>query len=144
MTLNLLIMGLDDALRHVPQNKTYVISILPGTQRFYDEFFNAVDKPLYIRHQYRFDDITPRVGDGLLFNEDIATAIIQDFQRGRKDCLDLLVHCRQGISRSPAVAIALNDVFNLGHDTEALKEKYSEANWHVYDVLKKTGEKLLR
>src|SRR3989338_1330460 len=94
-----------------------------------------------------FDDDNPRswgkMGPAsITFNEEIADRLLEDFAKEGRTREVLLVHCTRGINRSPAVGIALNDIFNLGQDSGQLKATFPESNWFVYDTLRETAQKL--
>lgn len=98
--------------------------------------------PLYTIARYEFDDDVPgsytsKLPGSCLFTEDLAARILRDFQERGSDKETLLVHCLRGENRSPAVGIALNEIFHLGHDTAALKRKYPHLNQYIYDTLLK-------
>ena len=77
-----------------------------------------------------------------LFDGEIAERMLRDFERLRTGNLELLVHCTLGASRSPAVAMALNEIFGLGEDQQALLDRYGRSyNQYVYRVLQETAEK---
>lgn len=141
--MDLLIMNLIDAVQYEPKNKTYAIRIQSGLGHFNFELQNS---GLYTVVEYTFDDDWPgffgKIGsNSITFNEEIAHRIIADFKCQGLEHDTLLVHCSRGINRSPAVGIALNDIFELGHDTEGLKKKYPEANWFIYNTLIKAAKK---
>ncbi len=145
--MNLLIMNLFDAMDYVPTNSTYAIRIeSPPNSEFHTKPF-ALRYPLqksdlYTIVEYYFDDRTPDFGSGKLFDKKIAQRLLADFKELGLSKETLLVHCSRGKNRSPAVGIALNEIFNLGHDTKDLKQRYREANRHVYDVLLEVAKKL--
>lgn len=76
------------------------------------------------------------------FTEGLAEKILTEFNQHGRNCETLLVHCSRGENRGPAVAVALNEIFNLGHNTSLLKERYPEGRKHVYETLKKVAERL--
>jgi predicted protein tyrosine phosphatase len=137
--MDLHIFGLFDAITFEPVKPTYAIRLISG-KCYSEERKPLFDSTLYraIRF-YQFDDITPRAGRGILFTEAMARDILLDFTTQRSGIEALVVHCFFGKNRSPAVAMALNEIYGLGHDTDALKKKYNEANWYVYNLLKKTA-----
>ena len=137
--MKLLIMGQGEASVYQPDDKTYAIRIMMSHPAFRECVPPLQNLDLYTTREYVFDDITPDLGEGVLFEESMARQIIGDFSSDRDDCSTLLVHCARGINRSPAVAMALNDIFDLGHDTEKLKKKYSEANLYVYNLMRVVG-----
>ena len=137
--MDLHIFGLFDAIKFEPTKPTYAIRLISGKN------YPEERKPLFDSHLYRgincyqFDDITPRVGRGILFTEAMAGKILEEFIVQRLYVDALLVNCFFGKNRSPAVGIALNEIYGLGHDTDALKEQYNEANWYVYETLKRVA-----
>ena len=144
-SMNILIMGLEAALAHEPVNRTYVISI-PYSLDSFNQGFDLLSNPLYHIHRYRFDDVEPPGKSGVrragvLFTEGMAREIIEDFSQGRVGSIDLLVHCKNGKNRSPSVAMVLNELFELGADTGALKQKYPYYNKWVYEVMMKVGKR---
>ena len=80
-----------------------------------------------------FDDIcnepeTPEdLGNAVLFNEDMAHAIMRFVDDGK---FPLLVHCTAGISRSGAVGEVLNWYFNRYLETNTADEEDFEQNNH--------------
>jgi len=73
--------------------------------------------------------------------KDIADTLVQDFAESRNSVEALLVHCTRGRNRSPAVAIELNEIFGLGHNSEELKDKFNESNWEVYKTILESGQR---
>ena len=141
--MELLIMPLRIATLHVPHVKTYAIRIFSEFGLDHLTSMQKSDNWVSIE-RYVFDDVWPGMPGGLyprdvVFSEDIASRIIDDFMK-RKDISEaLLVHCSRGKNRSPAVAMALNEIFCLGHDTEELKKQYPDANWYVYETMLRKG-----
>lgn len=139
--MDLHIFGKWDAQKFQPAKPTYAIRIFSSYSQDFDKK-PLTDSPLYHRIvEQTFDDIWPDyLGVGfsnpIMFTEEMAASIIRDFSAHKDSIEALLVHCSRGINRSPAVALALNDIFGLGHDSVRLKAKYKEANWFVYDTLK--------
>jgi len=130
-------MGLPDAMDYQPNNSTYAIRIQSS---FINHQFGLKKSSLYTIVNYVFDNNWPGLHDevndkSITFNEDIAHNIITDFKRDGLDKRTLLVHCYNGTNRPPAVGIALNDIFNLGHDSDKLKREYHGYNRHIYDLL---------
>jgi len=128
-----------------PQKSTYVVRIFSSWHRAWDRQ-QIRDSSFYTRiREYIFDDVEPQSrtlkATEILFTPEIAQEIIQDFVLYKDSIEALVVHCSLGRNRSPAVAIALNEIFELGYDTKALKKQYNEANWHVYDTLITTAQK---
>ena len=140
--MELHILSLDEALRHTPKGPTYAIRILSGRDTrdsWVPNQLDAITSDMYLRQpRYFFDNICPEFkiepGD-ILFDEEIARKIITDFQSQRSGCDSLVINCLAGINRSPAVGIALSEIFRLGQDVNALKEKYDKINSHIYSTM---------
>ena len=133
-------MNLFEAMDYLPTNPTYAIRIeSPPNPKFDSKPFSLryplQKSNLYTIVEYYFDDRTPDFGSGKLFDQEIAQRILTDFKDRGLDKETLLVHCARGRNRSPAVGIALNEIFNLGYVTKELKQKYPEATWYVYRTL---------
>ncbi len=144
-------MGYRRAIQYTPKVQTLAIRIFdsyPGSDnssslklqdssffRILGYVFDDQDVDRLLEHypDYDLEGLTKR---NLLFNDELAKKILSDFQRLRDGCLDLLVHCTLGGSRSPAVGIALNEIFDLGYDSGELKERFSVYNRFVYRLLK--------
>jgi len=145
--MNLLIMNSKDAQDYEPNKLTYAIRILYG--RMPTEFCGKLrDSDLYVIREYKFDDVSPSETDDsgvmktVVLTRDISTDIITDFYRDGRGCSDLLIHCAKGQSRSPAVGIALNEIFYLGNCTIDLKNNFPGYNRHVYEMIKGVGAEL--
>lgn len=134
--MDLHIFGWGEVFTFQPTKPTYAIRIT-SSQNYPLDQKPLVDSPFYTKIvKYRFDDIEPGLRiDGLRFTGAIAERILQDFKPHKDSIEALLVHCTFGENRSPAVAIALNEIYSLGHDTPALKEQYSRMNKFVYRTL---------
>ncbi|MFH1406103.1 MAG: hypothetical protein ABIG52_02700 [Nanoarchaeota archaeon] len=135
-------MGLREAIDYTPTNLTYAIRIDSQIAPF-TNCFALQNSGLYTIVKYVFDDRTPKCGSGKLFDADIAQRLLTDFRENGLDHDTLLVHCFMGRNRSPAVGMALNEIFELGHDTDKLKKQYREANWFVYDTLIEVAKRLI-
>ncbi|MFH1275835.1 MAG: hypothetical protein ABIH82_01880 [Candidatus Woesearchaeota archaeon] len=151
------ILGHRSALNFVPGVETYALRIFDtyGRNSAHKKKNKLQQSGLFTIREYTFDDLDliaelsfhpehalSYLGSKrVLLDEKQAAKIIQDFQEHKDKCIDLLVHCTQGISRSPAIAISLNELFNLGEDSEKLKETYRSYNRYVYDVMMKIGRK---
>ena len=134
-------MGLFDAIEYVPTNPTYAIRI--NAKSYGGPEVELKKSGLYTIVNYSFDDIEPffaREGQEL-FDEDIARRMLAEFREKGEDKETLMVHCSRGKNRSPAVGIALNEIFNLGYNTKELKDKYPESNWYIYRTLIKAAKK---
>lgn len=112
-------------------------------KRFYGNLQNFRDSD--ILREYYFDDVkeltqkTYEENPGEEYesiNEKIARNIVSDFSHHRNSIDELWVHCLLGQSRSPAVAAALNEIFNLGNDKDELMAKYFDTmNPLVYGLM---------
>lgn len=145
--MSLLIMSQRQAVYHLPAVPTTALRIFdsyPGSLKL-----PLVDSPFYSVQEYVFDDqdldslqtYYPHLDFAFLarqhvfFDDELAQKILVDFDKLRGSCIDLLVHCTLGGGRSPAVALALNDIFNLGYNSEEIKKKYQAYNPFVYRLL---------
>lgn len=145
--MDLLIMSLSKAVEYIPAQKTYAIRIYSGNPQSNLSANSLRLQPsenwIHIG-EYNFDDIFPynssQFPKYVLFNEEIAKKILREFSEYRQDSKNLLVHCSQGLNRAPAIGIALNEIFELGHDSKSLKEKYPHTNWFIYSTLIKTAK----
>jgi hypothetical protein len=141
------------ASRFEPIKPTYGLGIFSSwtTQR---------DKELYTLKpsqnwvhiaEYTFDDIWPEILEMesnpsrpyVMFNDGMADMLVREFAEYVSRCEALLVYCSRGINRSPAVAIGLNDAFDLGHDPDELREQYKGSNWYVCSLVAEAGFRYL-
>jgi predicted protein tyrosine phosphatase len=107
------------------------LAFLPYSQLKSPEQFETIKS-------YTFDDVSRFLDDDLIvFNDKIAQQIIRDFDENGKKCKTLLVHCRAGKSRSPAVAIALSEIFHLKTKAQlaAMKINFPIYNKRVYKMM---------
>ncbi|MBS3140460.1 hypothetical protein J4479_05665 [Candidatus Woesearchaeota archaeon] len=129
--MDLEILSLLEACEYRPKNRTYALRIASPKHLYESPVFDLVNSPLYTIVTYAFEDENPpRLYHSL--TESLAKQILTDFKDRGLDQDTLLVHCSRGQNRSPAVGMALNDIFGLGYDRKVLKQKFPEANWHVY------------
>lgn len=145
--MKLFILDLFAAMKYIPSNSTYVIRIESPPNPEFDKKPFAERYPLhksdfYTIVEYYFDDRTPDFGRGKLLDEEIAQQLLTDFKERGSNKETLLVHCSRGRNRSPAIGIALNEIFRLGYDTAQLKKQYPEATWYVYRTLLEVAKKL--
>ncbi len=137
-------MSLGKAQKYVPELKTYAIRI--GSEFDFLNIMPLKESENWVNiFEYYFDDVWPGCPGGIpprvtLLNDNLAKKIISDFDTHREKTEHLLVHCSAGKNRSPAVAMALNDIFNLGYDSKKLKEKYPDYNSYVYETLLKNSK----
>lgn len=95
-------------------------------------------KQFEIIKSYTFDDVSRFIEDNLvLFDDKIAKQIIGDFYKKGKECKTLLVHCRAGKGRSPAVAMALCEIFQLKTKQQLteIKTHFPSYNERVYNMM---------
>ena len=144
--MDLLIKSLFDAIEYQPEVPTYALSIFSSDQKD-DALWEKplVESPSYIqKRKYYFDDNHPRDlrwdRTLIILDENLAERIIQEFATDKDRCEALLVHCTRGKNRSPAIGIALNEIFELGNDTLSLLKQYNKLNKHVYETMLKVGE----
>lgn len=155
------IMSCQEAGRHVPLVPTLAVRIynshknpiaenLPGRIRLRRSL-------LYTVLEYSFDDYNPemwrklglcerdieeRLSMSTVIDGALAERLELDYLKNSPGKNELLVHCHQGAARSPAVAIAFNDIFGLGHDGAEMRSHYPHFNTYVYNELIKAAERL--
>lgn len=148
------VLSLQLAQRFLPKKKTLAIRIFDSdNDNVYAKARNLplFDSSLYVAHLlYQFDDIDlikypiedeedAMFFEGYkIFDEKIATNIILDFRLAFKPDYDVMVHCFQGYGRAPAIASALDKIFNLKNE-----ETYKDFNQHVYQTMLGVGRALL-
>ena len=72
-------------------------------------------------------------GRGNLFREQDAKKILENYEKIKKDINNLIIHCRKGQNRSPAIGIAINKIYGLG--IKGLKEKFPWHRKYVCDLM---------
>ena len=132
-------MSLEEAVEHHPNKSTYVIRIFSSGGAGQTPL---QDSKLYKKiNIYTFDDNDTypfRIESGpKWFDEQIAEEIIRGFSEHKEGVEALVVHCVMGSNRSPAIAIALNEIFSLGQDSNLLMQEFEDYNRHVYNTMKK-------
>jgi predicted protein tyrosine phosphatase len=146
------ILSLEEALSFIPDEPTYAIRISSPYDN--NTQYPLMESPHYRAvHHYLFDDMWPGMPEDFYsylleeqykpFTTETAHQIIDDFSRVVDSIDSLLVHCQYGLNRSPAVAIALNDIFELGEDSAFLKQHYPEYRRFIYKTLLEAGEEYL-
>jgi len=153
------VMSLGEAKRYEPKKPTYAIRIRSpekwdadnfgqlkqsewyndslGKSRIHEYIFCDIDDP-----NYEVDNDEGSGDDTVLINEQIASRILRDFRKSLGKFEELLVHCIMGEGRSPAVALALNDLFSLGEDSFSFSERYPKLTQLVYREIVRAGYKL--
>lgn len=124
-------------------NKTSIIRIYESSGDILSLKHDSKFKNVFT---YRFDDIDVDIKNNVSeklygISPDCAKQIIEDFKNIKDNTDTLIVHCMAGISRSPAIAFALNEIFNL----ESLDKndffdgkKYGNYNRYVYSMMLRT------
>jgi len=143
--MELLIKSLMEAVKYRPVKKAYAIRI--SSEYSLDHLYPLVDSENWVKiSSYVFDDVWPGMPGldprDVLLDDDKAQRILLDFKDYIPQTETLLVQCQEGIYRSSAVGIALNEIFGLGHDADKLKKEHPEYRRFVYEMLLKAGKKL--
>lgn len=123
----------DMAVRYKPTVPTFAIRIFNSYRVGWRDLRKT---GLYVGETHHFfDDVTPfDTEPGLvLFSDAMALSMLEDIVLLPKGTQALMIHCALGASRSPAVAVALNEVFNYGHDE--LWAQYGNHNIWVREKL---------
>lgn len=133
-----------NVLKYVPEVPTYVIRIINSESR--EELRPLTTSPLFREiNIYRINDTTfDSRGNGPV-PDGISEKLITDFASSMlkfSDIQDILVHCNEGKSRSPAIGGALNEIFNLGYETWRIYVDFPGCNEHVYKQLVSTARKI--
>lgn len=142
--MDLHIMSLRDAIAYVPDKPTHAIRIFSSFSLEARKFELRQASEHYRRIvEYVFDDNFPGFRAGpVSMTPNLADRLVKDFVDHRSQVQALLVHCTHGKNRAPAVAIALNEIFGLGHNTSELKTKFPESNWEIYRTILAAGRKI--
>lgn len=154
--MGVIILNAEQARNYEPSDRTYAIRIFNSRKKIEIERARLKNSDFYIAiRNYTFDDISPNSGRGLslvfnffryqlynleviervAFNANIASEMLSDFRIFGRDCSDVLVHCLKGRGRSPAVAMALNDIFGLGENSSELRRRFPYYNKLVYSIM---------
>lgn len=149
--MRVLIMGRDGVAKHLPTKPTYCIRIFNSWDREGDKWARPPlkESPNWRTvREYVFDDADEiyrnPCENPIVINEEMARRIVKDFIDGREGCSELLVHCSRGKSRSPALALALGEVFGLDLDVEKVREEgVMLINRLVYRLVKEAAGKQL-
>jgi len=146
------IFPLEEALKFVPENKTYAIRIFSTEQKP----SKLIVSQNYIHiAKYIFDEdskesverFEKRLGPVDLpttfFTEEIAKPMIGGYMKHQKNIETLLIHCVAGISRSGAIAKAFNDTFQLEQDNSSFTDQNGNLFCpHIYEAFTKTAKKM--
>jgi len=145
-TMEIKIKSLEQAKKYTPLVPTYAIRIFSGCPEENEDYgLLRYSKNYKVVRNYKFDDIDdPNFIDEdkkgfKIFDLEDARLIISDFEEKRKECLELMVHCRYGEGRSAALAAALNNIFVLGEDSQRLFALYPKLNQLVYEKMINLG-----
>ena len=148
--LNLKWMGKDRAVKYKPVDRTIMIRITDKLKEFEplqsDDYIDVLELKFndinILNAGYTDPELFKKFGRKrnhhtyTLFDESFAEDII-DFVRHYFDEIDtVIVHCKMGISRSRAIILAINHIFNIGHEFEF--NCYN--NW-IYDILLGVNQK---
>jgi len=152
------VLSLKEVKTYRPTQLSYLIRIFGNEESYHEDpkiegyflnhavyFFDDVD--LYLESNYGKEHLRQiiRSEHPQLFHKRLALKIISEFDtRNRQSSFDeLVVHCYLGAGRSPAVAMALNEIFQLGYQIQDLINRYPEYNQYVFEVMVQTGQEYL-
>jgi len=144
------ILSAEKAKLYIPEKRIYAIRIFSGNRNGDCDYGKLVNSPNYVQIKeyyfddvlqgYSADDVEEGTGEDIYpINNGLANQILGDFRDNRNSIEELLIHCRAGESRSPAVGLAINKIFNLGNNHEELKKTYPKYNKFVYRTLMIAG-----
>lgn len=133
-----------NVLEYVPKVPTYVIRIINPESR--EELSPLITSPLFRKiNVYGINDTTfDSRGNGPV-PDGIGENLITDFASSMlkfSDIQDILVHCNEGKSRSPAIGGALNEIFNLGYKTWRIEVDFPGINKDVYSQIITAARKI--
>lgn len=114
--MDIIIAGHRLAREFKPTGRAYAIRIFGSDCRYDADAAEPLKGEYVFIDSVRFDETRKLLQgeSGLWFDEWMAQEMIGRFLEYREKCNQLLVHCYAGEERSPAVAKALNDRFELG------------------------------
>ena len=127
--MDIIIAGHRLAREFRPTGRAYAIRIFGSGGEYDADAAEPLNGEYVFTDTVRFDE-TRKLNEGksgLWFDGWMAQAMIGRFLAHRERCNQLLVHCYAGEERSPAVAKALNDRFELG-------ERVFRLSGHVPDI----------
>jgi predicted protein tyrosine phosphatase len=142
--MEIYVLSREMARKRVPEKPELMIGLLDSFP-----YANTPVEPVPSRLRleyltYVFDDLDwcdEDEGKYIRINEEIAGKIIDDFSKFRERIESLAVHCRAGLSRSPAIAAALNVCFNLGISRDRFFGGGYMTNRLVYQTVIRAGIK---
>lgn len=154
--MNILVTSLEGAIRFEPEEPTYAIRIFNsacGRTMDFDGIKEAIryNREFPLKESSFYKNVETYVFDDVVFEDDsclvnldrvLAERMLLDFLHGRGDSSLLMVHCFKGRNRSPAVAMAFNEIFGLGINKIELVKKYPNFRQSVYDVLVEEGRRI--
>lgn len=89
-----------------------------------------------------FDDIEDNTENGLLFTEQEAIDLLDHIKMVLQDeehkIKNIIINCKGGLSRSPAVACAISDIYGLN----LYKESFPCLNNYVYNTIMDVHNKM--
>jgi hypothetical protein len=148
--MNLEILSFEKAMEYIPLENSYGIRLLNSHWECYNPDLPKNNNWITI-NEYKFDDIWPRgwkefQGEDellnyegwyhhrrVLFDENMAKKILNDFEKVKNKIENIVIHCTYGRNRSPAVGMALNDIYGWG--IKGLEEKFPWYRKYIYNVM---------
>lgn len=85
-----------------------------------------------------YEAIGHSYGGRTLFDDVIAKKILDDYEEVSRDVENIMIHCRLGENRSPAIGIAMNEIYDW--KISGLKERFPSYRRFVYDKMLKVAK----
>jgi predicted protein tyrosine phosphatase len=156
--MKITVLSLKEVRTYRPTEPSCLIRIFGNEESYHEEskiegsflnsavyFFDDVD--LYLEANYGKEHLRKMIqsDNPQLFHKSLALKIISEFDTWNRppSLEELVVHCYVGAGRSPAVAMALNEIFQLGWQTQDLIKRYPEYNQYVFEVMVRAGQDYL-
>lgn len=140
----IIIRNRQDVLEYSPLVPTYAIRIADcGCTDQLKPLFNSLNFRRI--NAYEMSDGEPDANGNGPIEFHVAEKLILDYILAREDfgdIQDILIHCNEGRSRSPAVGGALNEIFNLGNPIWRISVDYPQYNDYVYKQLIRTARQM--
>ena len=77
-----------------------------------------------------------------LFDSNLEDVIASnDFAEDTTPFEELVIYCLGGFGRSPSIGAALNEIFNLGNDTAAMRAEHRHSNPYIYETMIETARR---